>query len=413
MEKDKSKIPYLRIGTTYYKLSEKPMGGGEKTSVLLKWSRQAIVNDKSRKYADKVPKYDGFCTIPSHLNFQQTVAGYYNTYHELPFPPDERTEIKDSQIKHSLTFMEHIFEDQLELGLDYLKILFENPLQVHPILCLVSNERSTGKSTLLKWLKLIFGFNMTYIKGDTFGSQFNSDWADKLLVAIDEVFFDKREITERLKFLATTNRDKMEAKGMDRVEILFFVKFILCSNNVDNFIQIDQNETRFWVRRIRPLKSEDPDILNKLKKEIPAFLRYLLNRPYSTHRKTRMWFTPEQIRTKALENLVLNNNKLEIKMFELFYEFFETNEEATEIEVIPGDVTNMIKQMFPRNYWSPNDVRKILKKNWLLEPQKNGLSYTRQSYNVFTSGFDPSPAKGRFYTISKSFIHQNFVETLR
>src|SRR5699024_1052987 len=130
----------------------------------------------------------------------------------------------------------------------------------------------------------------------------------------------------------------------------------------------------------------------------------------SIPRKTRMWFTPEQIRTKALENLVLNNNKLEMKMYELFYEFFETNEEATEIEVIPGDVTNMIKQMFPRNYWSPNDVRKILKNNWQLEPQKNGLSYTRQSYNVFTSRFDPSPAKGRFYTISKSFINQNFVE---
>ncbi|WP_257720884.1 hypothetical protein [Myroides odoratimimus] len=34
---------------------------------------------------------------------------------------------------------------------------------------------------------------MTYIKGDSFGSQFNADWASMLLVAIDEVFFDKRD----------------------------------------------------------------------------------------------------------------------------------------------------------------------------------------------------------------------------
>jgi hypothetical protein len=40
---------------------------------------------------------------------------------------------------------------------------------------------------------------MTYIKGDNFSSQFNADWADKLIIAIDEVFFDQKEITERKK----------------------------------------------------------------------------------------------------------------------------------------------------------------------------------------------------------------------
>ncbi|WP_394364366.1 hypothetical protein [Chryseobacterium carnipullorum] len=40
---------------------------------------------------------------------------------------------------------------------------------------------------------------MTYIKGDSFGSQFNSDWAAMLVVAIDEVFFDKKRDYRKIK----------------------------------------------------------------------------------------------------------------------------------------------------------------------------------------------------------------------
>jgi hypothetical protein len=84
--------------------------------------------------------------------------------------------------------MEHIFGEQLELGLDYLKILLESHSGFTYSL-LGFKERATGKSTFIKWLKSIFGLNMTYIKGDSFSSQFNSDWTSMLIVAIDEVFF--------------------------------------------------------------------------------------------------------------------------------------------------------------------------------------------------------------------------------
>ena len=109
-------------------------------------------------------------------------------YNEIPYQPIEESlnsyALKE-KIQFSLNFMEHIFGEQLELGLDYIKILLEKPTQMLPILCLVSKERSTGKSTFIKWLISIFVLNMTYIKGDSFNSQFNSDWASMLIVAID------------------------------------------------------------------------------------------------------------------------------------------------------------------------------------------------------------------------------------
>jgi len=408
------KIPYLRVGTTYYKTIEKPLISGDKISILVRWNRETIVSDHGKIYVSKVPKYDGFCCIPSHLNYQQIIDGFYNKYNEIPIQPIEEnisSEALKQKIPFSLRFMEHIFGEQIELGLDYIKILFEKPTQMLPILCLVSKERSTGKSTFIKWLKAIFGLNMTYIKGDSFSSQFNSDWTSMLIVAIDEVFFDKKEITERLKYLSTTNKDKMEAKGKDREEVDFFAKFILCSNNEDNFIQIDENEIRFWILKVNPIKTENTEFLNNLISEIPYLLRYLIQRKSYSRKQTRMWFTESQIRTKALQKLVWkNNNKLESKIIELLYEFFECNEDR-EINFIPQDIFNMLGRMFKNQYWTVNDIRKLFKESWKLEPQNNSLAYIK--YDIDYSGsFYQQNKTGRYFTVERNFIVQKFDEMM-
>ena len=405
------KIPYIRVGTTYYKVIEKPLISGDKTSVLVRWNRETIVSDYGKTYVSTVPKFDGFCCIPEHLNYQQIVQGFYNIYNEIPFAPSSETEDLKSKIPFSLNFVAHIFGEQFEMGLDYLKILLQFPTQILPILCLVSKERATGKSTFIKWLREIFGLNMTYIKGDSFGSQFNSDWAAMLLVAIDEVFFDKKEITERLKYLSTTNKDKLEAKGKDREEIDFFAKFILCSNNEENFIQIDENEIRFWILKINPIKTENTEFLNNLISEIPYFLRFLIERPFSTEKKTRMWFSADEIRTKALQKLVFkNNNKLESKIIELLYEFFESNNDE-EINVVPQDLLNMMNRMFRPTYWTRNDIRNLLKETWKLNPQNNGLTYIRYDLD-FAGIFYQNNSVGRYFTIKKDFILNKRVEML-
>lgn len=408
------KIPYLRVGTTYYKTIEKPLISGDKISILVRWNRETIISDHGKIYVSKVPKYDGFCCIPSHLNYEQIIDGFYNMYNEIPHQPIEEnisSEVLENKIPFSLKFMEHIFGEQLELGLDYIKILLQYPTQILPILCLVSKERSTGKSTFIKWLKSIFGLNMTYIKGDSFSSQFNSDWTSMLIVAIDEVFFDKKEITERLKYLSTTDKDKKEAKGKDREEVEFFGKFILCSNNEDNFIQIDENEIRFWIIKVRSIKSENTEFLHNLNKEIPYFLHYLIQRPFHSRKETRMWFTDSQIRTKALQRLVWkNNNKLESKIIELLYEFFHSTEDKI-INCIPQDIFNMLGKMFSKQYWTVNDVRKLLKENWKLEPQNNSLAYIKYDLD-YSGSFYQQNKTGRYFTIERNFILQRFDEMM-
>ncbi len=100
-----------------------------------------------------------------------------------------------------------------------------------------------------------------------------------------EVLLNRREDSERLKNLSTTLSYKVEAKGKDRDEIAFFAKFVLCSNNEYLPVIIDAGETRYWVRKIDRLQSDDTDFLQKLKAEIPAFLHFLQHRKLSTEKE--------------------------------------------------------------------------------------------------------------------------------
>lgn len=122
-----------------------------------------------------------------------------------------------------------------------------------------------------------------------------------------------------------------------------------------------------------------------------------------------MWFTPEQIWTNALEKLKRrNNNKLECKLIEVLYEAFYESE-LEEIKGIPQDFLNMIKKNYSNVNYVPNDIRKILKNNWGLEPQKNGLIYNKLDLD-YSGRFTGVKSTGRYYTIKRKNIDQKFVE---
>jgi len=396
-------VPYLRIGTSYYKQVNAPTIAGHYNEILVPWNIETIRQDHGKDYLSKVPKYDGFTCIPSHIDFRQEYEKFYNTYSEL------RNQPREGDITNSLSLVKHIFGTYGTLGLDYLQLLYTKPIQILPILCLVSKKRSTGKSTFLKWLKAIFENNLTYLTNDSFSSQFNADWANKLLICIDEVLFNKEELTERIKYLSTTNINKLEAKGKDKREVEFFGKFILCSNNEDNFIKIDGNETRFWVLKVPTLKKENTEFLDRLVEEIPAFLHFLQNRELSTTHKTRMWFTPEQIKTAALIKLVQNNrNRVEKELASILLSAMELFD-LKEIHLCPLDALHVLNRT--RVKTDLTQLRRLLKKDWKLENKDNSLSY--QKMVIWQDGsLQLLEAKGRYFTVEKSFLLENFDETM-
>ena len=395
------KQSYIRVGTHYYKIVQMPTISGGSNEGLLLWNIETLRNDHGKSFIATIKKYDGFTCIPEHMNYKREYFGFYNKYAPLPFVPKEGT------VESSLQFVKHIFGSQFELGLDYLQLLYSQPIQTLPILCLVSKERVTGKTTFLKWLKAIFDNNLTYLTNDNFSSQFNSDWANKLLVCIDEVLFNKEELTERIKYLSTTDFNKLEAKGKDKREVEFFSKFILCSNNEDNFIKIDKEETRFWVLKIPPLQKENTHFLEDLKAEIPAFIHYLEHRTLSTTHTTRMWFSPDEIRTNALINLKQNNrNRVEKELASAIFSVMETFA-IDEVNVCPLDALQVLNRTRIRT--DLTQLRRIFKKEWKLKNQKNSLSYNRM-IAWQEGGIGLIEGKGRYYTITRSFLDLHFGE---
>ena len=392
-----AKEEFIRVGTTLYKLVNQPRLNGGYVKKRIVWNNETLRQDYGKHYLATVPKYDGFCTVPEHVNYQPVVGKFLNLYEPITHQPQE------GDFPSIRSLVEHIFGEQYELGMDYLQLLYLQPIQKLPILLLVSEERNTGKSTFLNFLKALFQNNVTFNTNEDFRSQFNSDWAGKLLIVVDEVLLSRREDSERLKNLSTTLSYKVEAKGKDRDEIAFFAKFVLCSNNEYLPVIIDVGETRYWVRRIDRLQSDDTDFLQKLKTEIPAFLYHLQHRSLSTEKKSRMWFAPSLLHTEALQRIIRSNrNRLEIEMHELILDIMDRVGSGT-FSFCPDDILILLGNSHVKA--ERYQVRRVLQERWKLKPAHNTLTYTTYQVDYTREcRYAPKRTTGRFYIVAREFL---------
>ncbi len=392
-----AKEEFIRVRTTLYKIVEQPKLNGGYVRKRIVWNNETLRQDSGKDYIGSVPKYDGFCTVPEHLNYRPIVGKFLNLYEPIDHHP------KEGDFSYIRSLVRHIFGEQYELGMDYLQLLYLQPIQKLPIPLLVSEERNTGKSTFLNFLKLLFQNNVTFNTNEDFRSRFNFDWAGKLLIVVDEVLLNRREDSERLKNLSTTLSYKVEAKGKDRDEIAFFAKFVLCSNNEHLPVIIDAGETRYWVRKIDRLQSDDTDFLQKLKAEIPAFLHFLQHGTLSTEKENRMWFAPSLLHTEALQKIIRSNrNRLEIEMHELILDIMKSVGTDT-FSFCYDDILLLLAQSQIKA--ERHQVRKVLQECWKLTPAHNTLTYT--TYQVSCSReyrYSPIETTGRYYTVTKEFL---------
>lgn len=389
---------FERIGTTYYKIVRQPNAAGQLMERSIPWTIEAIRQDYGKDFLANVPKYDGFCCVPSHLDYQPVVGNFKNKYSPLSHI------LADGEWQCIESLVHHIFGEQYDLGLDYLQILYTMPLQKLPILLLVSEERNTGKSTFLNFLKLLFEANVTFNTNENFRSQFNDDWNGKLVIVVDEVLLNKREDSERLKNLSTTRNYKMEAKGRDREEVSFFAKFVLCSNNEYLPVVIDPGETRYWVRKIPKLTTDDTTFLEKIRYEIPAFLHALTYRRLSTAEESRMWFAPRLIDTDALQKIIrANRNRVELELAELLLDIMASMHVDT-VYFCFNDILNLFD--YQRVKTDRTALRKVVQDCWKLRPAPNSLSYT--TYQIGVSISEPTYVEtrkvGRFYTVTRQML---------
>ena len=295
---------FIRVGDDYYEMIKVPNIRTDGYELKLASRRKGTIADDFGKDALKsIKKFKAFINKPSHIDYKPVIDDCWNLYNPLNYQEDPKV---DFPVIRSL--MEHIFGEQVELGYDYMQLLYLQPMQILPILCLVSNERGTGKTSFLDLLREMFGANVAIVGNSEITSEFNAFVSGKLIVGVDETSLaDNVKVTERLKMMSTAKKMPMQRKGKDHEEIENFTKYVLCSNNETRFIFTQEDEIRFWVRKIDKFAEEDVigNILPLLHDEIPGFLAFLHARKMfiTEPHHSRMWFSADDIHTEALDKL--------------------------------------------------------------------------------------------------------------
>lgn len=297
--------PYIRVGTKYYKHSVKADRYGVKRRELKLWEKQIIIDDYGKKYLAEILTYDDFTIEPDNKNYRRVIDNNYNLYspfeHKLCSVKDYDSEIG---LYWTMTLLEHIFGEQIQIGLKYMKVLYAHPKTPLPILVLTSDERETGKTTYIDYLNMLFGTNMVVINPQDISSNHNNSYSDKNIIAIEESKFESTQALEKLKNLSTQKEILVNPKHVNPYSIPFYGKIIITSNDEAKFSRVDKSEIRYWVRKVPSLKGKaNHQILKDLHSEIPTLLRFLDNMPDIDFKKSRMVFQAVELKTEALETV--------------------------------------------------------------------------------------------------------------
>lgn len=359
---------YIRVGIKYYRKIYKEDRYGVNRTELSVWDKPTIVDDHGKDYIHSIPKYKDFTIRPDNKNYEPIYKGNYNVY--APFdhiPMDALDYIGTDQWKWIFTLMNHIFGDQIELGFKYMKVLYDFPRQALPILVLISEERQTGKSTFLDLLNVIFGANTVIINPQDISNSFNSTYADKNVIMIEESHFDSKQATEKLKNLSTQKKISVNTKFVKQHSLPFYGKLIITSNDEDKFSKVDDPEIRYWVRKIPTLVGKaNHNILEDMTKEIPAFLAYLNTLPEVDCSASRMVFTAEQLQTKELAT-VKKESRVELhKEIEMYLDnYCLQNLKVEKFYFVAMDIKNLF--FLNNNQIKVSYVNKILRSAMKLE----------------------------------------------
>lgn len=346
---------YKRIGTDYYRIMKKPLpkignylNENRYEEVLEPWTLTAIKSDYGNKADNYIERFNGFTNIANHTNYQQIIDGFWNLYSDLEHRP------QPGDFPNIRKLLEHLFEEHFENEMiyDYFSVLYLMPWQKLPIIALTSRETNTGKSTFVYLMKLIFKENMYLASNQDFENNFNSHWSSKLIVASEETLLEKRAAYEMIKALATAKEVSRNEKNRNAGSIPNMLHFVMCSNNETDFLKIDKHDSRFWIRKIKPIDSTNrvKHFDKKLEEEIPYFIHFIVNREIKyNYTGDRLYFAAQDFQTEAFKNLVYNSQSELLKdLRDIIEEYFSIYPKENELTVSPIDLKDFFR--IPQRY---------------------------------------------------------------
>lgn len=404
----------MRISDKYYELLMIPdIDGVWRTEPHLR-QKTEVVQDYGKEILNYMPKYSRFVMKPNNVDFKINHDGCYNVYQEFSHTPVPCTDI--SEIPWSMAILKHLWtnaEVEWKIALTYMQCLYLHPRVKLPVLCLVSKENATGKTTFANWLQMIFGSNSTSIGTAQLSGSFTDSFGDKNIIVIEETQTDDKSFMANLKQFSTAKRINQNKKGMPEYSVDFFGKFIVLSNFEDNFMKITDQDVRYWVLKVPVLTEEmaNHGILEDLKAEIPKFLGYLAQLPPVDFTRDRMVFTPKETKTKQLERTRIGGKSgLYEDLKEGFKQYFFDFPDQEQVCFALKDAKEL---MFKHNSkYMPSDIKKCITEEIGVAfcPRQCGRYQPPFFYidgaTKLTPDYYAEKRNGDFYTITKNSFRE-------
>lgn len=326
---------FIKIRDKFIYVNRKTLRNGIRSTELTKYDKSELQYNYGASFLNEIERYDDVILEPLrpdeykrtiHKTIDHQTYKYYNIYEPLSIVPAE--EATPNDFPHILNYIKHITQGEVSLDdkpirgqkfsimMDWLRIAYRYPKAKLPMVILVSKERGTGKSTLLALLQQIFGDNSTVTNMSDLLGKFNAHNGHKTMVCLEEVKMegDKDVHMDRLKDMITGFSLYLEPKGLPKFQISNYARYVAVSNHEHNIMKIDEvTEDRFFVMKVPSLEGKrDPDFQDKMFKEIPQFLRYLLDSDITHSKKLtngefkgegRLWFSQETLKTEEFHKI--------------------------------------------------------------------------------------------------------------
>lgn len=320
---------FVRIGDKYAKIIQVLLAGGVTATDVVKFGVSEIKRDYGDWFIKQIPKVDGVTIEPDNsASFKEFIEiekegrlyRYYNMYKPC------RIEPRQGSIANTLFYLSHLFGgkakitqgegfeikeenvtgDALSIAIDWLTILYKHPKQFLPVILLLSKGQETGKTTMIDWLTAIYETNAVSLKMEEFLGNFNKHWGFKLIRCIDEGSLDleKNQAKNAFKNITTAKNIFVEIKGIDKQTIPNYGKMIICTNDEDKVMRLEDDDSRFFPIKVPKLPKKDPEFLRKLTDEIPAFLHWIGNRDIFHPKESRLWFRVDYLKTEQFRKIV-------------------------------------------------------------------------------------------------------------
>lgn len=159
----------------------------------------------------------------------------------------------------------------------------------------------------------------------------------------------------------------------------------MASNNEDKFARIDEEEIRFFVRKVGIPTIINHNIEADMVNEIPAFLHHLTTLPDIDWSRDRSGFTPDEIYNEMLKNVKKESKSgLYKDIYELFKDrFMQLNAEKLAGNALLGDYITTI-------YAAPIDI----KARWFEKNSRIDIQYIK---NVLKNEYKKTPNRPMRY----------------